>query len=648
MQLSDFFATLNFYNLSIFFLVFLILDAIGFRIALVIKPPQYLRITFWIWGLSVLVFVWFFLHFFLPFWTQYIWFSLIILGIFSISPYLKNNGLPSFIDAIFKYPYPLILLIIAAKPLYFLLSAPPYYGDEMIYQFYSPARIFWENSWNFLGNINSVSAPNLYEMIPKFLNVGYWLIFSLTKTYATARLLHFLIVFSCFYAISIFLRKSVSLFVSLSYLFLTLYLSASFLHFSTLGYVDAGAAAFAALFLITVVDLLMIKKKNSLYASAVVLGITIGMKYTILAFLFSVILIGLIVAAFSYKKLIHTDIKKIFVGVFRKRQQFVFFNTLLLAAIFGGYWYIKNFLMSGNPIYPFFFRCLHSWKCATGFGFFSGWAIPLDWQHFPLIKDIIFQSSNVFFYSVILSLILAIVGSRIFKIKLIQIISLLITLSVITEILLSNKTSGFELRYYYHWVLLIPLVLVLPFAILIKFKTSLIYLKSTLFIVFLFILFSTAGPVAYRNIKRLYEGDFVYGYVRNYATGRIGLNQWIDYYYPQMNDFIKWCGKKGPHKDVLVIDPGLIWISSEEYMRVFMVNCSLITNVIDDYTNPEIISSIKNNHPNAYIVSLERCEKNKSYKGSNPDPYIVSRYKANKEVICKSEEIFKNLYRLSY
>lgn len=636
MQLSDFFSQLNFYNLFIFLIVFLIFDAIGFKIASKINAPQYLRPTYWIWGLAIFIFIWFFLHFFLPFWSQYSWISLAIVGIFFLPGYIQKKGLVDLVGTVIKYPYPFILLFIAAKPLYFLLSAPPYYGDEMIYQFYSPARLTLETSWTFWASFNSSSAPSLYEMIPKFLNMSYWIMFSLTKTYATARLLHFLIVFSAIYAAALFLRKNLNLASSILYLFFSLYLSATFLHFSTLGYVDAGPAAFAILFLVTIVDLLITKKKNSLYACAVILGITIGMKYTILAFLFSVILVSILS---GYKSV---------VKLFQKINYVAWISTALVFSIFGGFWYIKNFLMSGNPIYPFFFNCLHGWKCATGSGFFSGWAIPFDWQHFSLIKDILFQSSNAYFAAVIVFLVLTVIGSRIVKIKPISMLSLIIISSVIIEILLSKNTSGFELRYYFHWVLLIPLVLILPLGIIGYLKNRNTNPKTILTIIYIFILIFAVGPVAYRNIKRLYEGDFVYGYVRNYATYRIDLNQWFDYYYPEMNEFIRWCGQEGPMKDVLVIDPGLIWTSNEEYMRVFMVNCNLITNVIDDYTNHDkLILSIKDKYPNAYIVSLERCEKNKSYKDVNSDPYIVSRYEANQQVICRSSEVLPNLYRLS-
>ncbi|EKE20874.1 MAG: hypothetical protein ACD_7C00454G0002, partial [uncultured bacterium] len=68
MHLSDFFATLNFYNLSIFLLSFIIFDAAGVNIACVLKPEKYLRSVYWIWGLALFVFLWFILHFFLPFW----------------------------------------------------------------------------------------------------------------------------------------------------------------------------------------------------------------------------------------------------------------------------------------------------------------------------------------------------------------------------------------------------------------------------------------------------------------------------------------------------------------------------------------------------------------------------------------------------
>lgn len=635
MQLSDFFSPLNIYNLSVFLAVFFILDAVGFKFAGILKPPPYLRMIYWIWGLGIFIFIWFFLHFFLPFWSSYLWLSLIILSMISVPSYIKNKGFLGLIKSVLRFPYPFILLIIALKPLYFLFSAPPYYGDEMIYQFYSPARILMEKNWVFLASINSIFSPNLYEMIPKFLNESYWMMFSLTKTYATARLLHFLIVFSAIYAVSAFIKEKIGLLAGISYLFFSLYLSAYFLHFSTLGYVDAGSAAFAILFLITVVDLILSKKSRNFYISASVFGLTVGMKYTILVFVVSIILIGAILARNMLRKF------------FKKNYSGKLFFAAVLFLIFGGFWYLKNLIMSGNPIYPFFFKCLHSWKCTTGTGFFTGWTLPLRLENFTQIRNIIFQNSNIFYYFTLISLTSTVIISKILKIRLILFSSSLVFLSVITEILLSKNISGFELRYYFHWLLLIPLILIFPLGLISRIKDSNTFLKRIVFTAWIFTLFFTVGPVVYRNIKRLYEGDFVYGYVRNYAAGRINLDQWLDYYYPQMSDFVKWCGKKDTMKDVLVIDPGLIWTSNEEYVKVFLVNCNLITNVASDYSDPQkVLVSVKTKYPKSYIVSVERCDKNRSYKNANTDPYIVSRYEANQEVICAASEIFKNLYIL--
>ena len=163
MQLSDFFATFNLFNTSIFFFAFIVFDAIGTNIAYLLKPTSYLRPVFWIWGLGLFVFLWFLLHFLIPFWPQYVWISLISCLIFSLPLYIKQKGPISFIQTLLQFPYPLLVIPLIFKPFYFLLNSPPFYTDEMAYHFYSPAQLLLENKWPFLGS----GAPSMYHMYPR-------------------------------------------------------------------------------------------------------------------------------------------------------------------------------------------------------------------------------------------------------------------------------------------------------------------------------------------------------------------------------------------------------------------------------------------------------------------------------------------------
>lgn len=631
MQLTDFFAPLNLQNIGIFIFIFFILDAIGTKIASIVKSPTYLRLTYWIWGLAIVIFIWFIAHFILPFWPIYVWLTFLILAIIFLPSYLKAKKWGSLIGEIIRFPYPLFALIIVAKPIYFLLSAPPFYTDELAYHFYSPARIILENSWPFL------SGPGLYSMMPKFLDTSFLLMFSLTKTYATARLLHFLIVYSSIYAIGIYLRYRVNLISGITYIFLTPLISPLFLISSTQGYVDAGAAIFSILFLTTLTDFVVKRERKYLYAASIIFGITISAKYTILAFLGSVTLIAFTILLISnFRKLINIVLKFDIV-----------LKAITLIFLFGGYWYAKNFIMTGNPIYPFLFKCFQGIKCQTGFDYFSSWAIPLDITHFLLIRSLIFQKSNILLLGTFASLTFAFLLSLILKHKNTRYLAFLITLSVFLEILVSKSISGFELRYFYHWVLLIPLSLSLPFVIFSKNK--LIPRRSNyLFGILIFtLLVLFAGNIFKNNIKRIYEPDFVPGQIRNYAMRRINLIDWIDYYYPKFADFIKWCGERKPMVDILVADPSLMWNYYEA--SSYVANCNLLNISIPKVKSiREFVSEIKENYKGNYIVSYTDCDSKLPDLENATNIDLLRRHEVNTNLICASTKVAEKLYRLPY
>lgn len=631
MTLTDFYAPLNLLNISILIFIFFILDAIGTIIATLIKSPIYLRLTYWIWGLAIVVFIWFIAHFILPFWPIYVWLTFLILAIIFLPGYLKAKKWESLIGEIMSFPYPLFALIIIAKPIYFLLSAPPFYTDELAYHFYSPAKIILENSWPFL------SGPGLYSMVPKFLDTSFLLMFSLTKTYSIARLLHFLIVFSAIYTVGSYLRYRVNLISGVVYILLTTLISPLFLISSTQGYVDAGAATFSILYLITLMDFVVKRERKYLYAASIIFGITISAKYTVLAFLGSVTLIVFTILLISnFRKLINIVLKLDIV-----------LKAITLIFLFGGYWYAKNIFMTGNPIYPFLFKCFKGIKCQTGFDYFSSWAIPLDATHFLLIRSLIFQNSNILLLGTFASLTFAFLLSLILQLKYTKFLAFLIPVSVFLEILVSKSISGFELRYFYHWVLLIPLSLSLPFVIFSKNK--LIPRRSNyLFGILIFtLLVLFAGNIFKNNIKRIYEPDFVPGQIRNYAMRRINLIDWIDYYYPKFADFIKWCGENKPMVDVLVADPSLMWNYYEA--SSYLVNCNLLNiGISKNKQVKEFVSEIREKYKGNYIVSYTQCDSKIPDIEDADNTDMLRRHEANTKLICASTPVEKKLYRLPY
>ena len=625
MQLSELFGTFNLQNLSIFLLSFIIFDAAGVNVACLLNPQKYLRFVYWLWGLALFVFIWFCLHFFLPFWPVYVWVSLIIFGLLSLPLYLKHKGPLTLVQSIKNFPYPFLVIPLIFKPFYFLLNAPPYYTDEMAYHFYSPVQLMLETHWPFWP---VTGPPPLYFMMPRTLDTGFVLMFSLTKTYATARLLNFLLVFSSFYAISVYFREKIGKLPAILLIFLFPLMTAStFLSASTLGYVDAGAAVLGILFLITMTDFMSKPNKSKLFVSAIVLGLAVSMKNTIIAFLGSVSAVSIILFLIIYRRRIR---KKIF----NKNLLIITSLVILFFIIFGGYWYLKNFLISGNPIYPMVFQCWHGWTCGTDKSFFQAWAgAMMDYEHFPIIKNVLFQQSNLLFFLTMISLVSGFLIGLITKNKIIKYLIFIIVWAVIIEILISKNFTGWELRYYFHWFLLIPVLLIMPFAIYTKLKNI---PKAIILIYFIyFIAFGySAGNVVGKNLIRINKDDFVPANIRNYAMHRFGLNEYLDSAFPKLSQFIKWCGVNRPLQEVVFLDPALAWFSSEWVMRIYMVNCRLSLMDLDgDRSQKKYV-----------VVSETPCTHGEPYPTKNKDPDIQEFHKLSQKYVCSGKEIMKYLY----
>lgn len=196
------------------------------------------------------------------------------------------------------------------------------------------------------------------------------------------------------------------------------------------------------------------------------------------------------------------------------------------------------------------------------------------------------------------------------------------------EIIISKNITDFELRYYYYWFLIIPILLSLPFEIFPKFKKI---PKSVLTIYFIYSLAFVyiTGNTVWNNFKRIYEGDFVPGYIRNYAMHRIGLSEWLDYYFPKLSGLVKWCGEKRPPQEVVVLDPALTWFSYEGLMRVFMVNCHIVGG---------------SDKKKFIIVSETPCTNGQPYPTDDKNPGIQERHQINQKYVCGGKEIEKYLY----
>ena len=107
---------------------------------------------------------------------------LVILLIPSLPVYFKEKGWQS-LTKFWKDNYLPLLLLLPVLPLVFIkASLPPWIWDEMAYHYISPYTLFYEPAWKL--------SSGFIENLPRLLETSYIALFSLTKTYATARLLH--------------------------------------------------------------------------------------------------------------------------------------------------------------------------------------------------------------------------------------------------------------------------------------------------------------------------------------------------------------------------------------------------------------------------------------------------------------------------
>lgn len=377
MLLKDYFEPLNFYNFSIFILFFFAMDSVGYTVAYFLKFPAFLRFVNWIFGLGFFIFIWFLLHLFLPFRADYVAISIILFVLPFLPFYITNKGLFSLIKEVLKFPYPLIFILLIAQKLFFLISMPPYVTDEIAYHFTSPAQITARKSWDFYQNIS------LYYMLPQTLETGFRLMFSLTNTHAAARLLHFTIFLTTVYSISIFLKERVNLLVAIAYSFFTLLLFAIPLVDSTRGYIDVAPAILSNLLLVTCIGWIAAKERGYLYAAFSLIGLIVGIKYTVLGFAVSAVIFFLLLYLYNersnIKNYLHVGTLKNLIWL--NRQALILIPLLVITM--GGYWYLKNLIVTYNPIYPFYFKCKDNIPCGNKNEFFGEWGVPFRLENWP-------------------------------------------------------------------------------------------------------------------------------------------------------------------------------------------------------------------------------------------------------------------------
>lgn len=619
-SLTNYYQPLNPQMIIFSLAVFIFFDAIGYAFNhFFVKAPNFLRPVNWVFGLGLFVFTWFILYFFIPLKPLYILITAAIFLFVSLPAYLKFNGPVNLIHCFRENPWPFIIIAPLLPAVFVKASLPPYYFDEMAYQFLSPAGIINQVAWDFW-------PGGFYQNLPRTLNLFFWLIFSLVDTYSPARLLHFLIYSTSLFTIYLWLKKNINLFSALIFFGLFLYLPQDVLTSSTLGYVDIGAIFLASLGAISLLDFLLNRQSASILAAGMLWGLSLGIKNTPLTSLIS-----------------YSAIFLLFMGLerlFRQKKPVLnlrlIFSAITLFFIFGGYWYLKNLILFYNPIYPFVFPCKQGLAevCGKGSGFFAGWMQPINRQTLPAIFSGLMANARPLTILFITNLLLLLFQKN----KRILVSALFIIFAVILEFILLKNFSGYYARYHQH----IQISLFLLFVLQVVKPTRIKKIKNFIFILFSLMLFYIAFRNAYRMLKFTYSIYYLPASETSYALGKMNIRQWISLKFPKMKDFLFFC-ENPPNNEVFKyawIDPDLIWFEYDGMLRTFMTNCAIESPPIEGVPLDMVSSFLRENRSDFYFPSIHTCVTTSELKKPNnpfANPQQIYLNKLTNKLVCLAQ-----------
>ncbi len=638
MILTDFFSPLTMPVFLISLLFFLLLDVVGTGIADLLKFPRWIRVFNWVFGLAILVFVWFIAHFFLSFDKYLIWASLLVISLPFIKKYILDRKLIDLFKEIISFPYSILFLYPVIKILVISISLPPYVWDEMAYHYISPNQLMNEHKWIFTSPLYPKSLY-LYQMIPRLLDTAYAISFSVSQTYVVARLIHFFFLLSGVTVIGKYLQKNVSYFSGLIFTFLSFFLVPSFLSASTTGYIDVANTMVILITLLLSIEIFKKPSSGSIAAYFSLIGIMIGIKYTSISFVLANLTTIFLGLSLKHKEKIFTHSFK---KIFQLKKYFIM--IAILVTVFGGYWYLKNLIISGNPIFPFLFSCWDKFECSGSKTFFDGWATPFTINNYEKIKDSLFFESDELYKLTIFSFFISLGYSYYEKNKKTFYIIVILFSTFFFEVLYSMPISGFIPRYFYHWFIFIIIILSLPWKVLLSHGKKAFFVSTIIFNILLHLFYTTPWVLAQKNIDYLIGPEFYTSEKRSFARGRIGIEDWINIKFPNMKKVVtNFCGSPSVY-NTNIADSAMIWTSSEGLLRIFMVNCTFeIVEYKPDLTIDEYYEVIQETKDNEYFLSVTKCGDVNEYT----DEKIKYFFDLNQKIICNAKNIEENVYLLS-
>src|SRR3989344_19310 len=614
-MLSEYFKPLSLSLILFSALFFVYFDAVGVYVDhLLIKSPKFLRPAFWIYGIGVIVFIWFILRFFVPLKPPYVIASFAPLFIWSLPHYIKNRSWESLILFIRKNSGLLVPLIIIFPILLIKSSLPPYLTDEMQYHFLSPFDTY--------NSIWKLDHQSVHPSLPKELDLFFAIPFSLTKTYAPSRLLHFAIFYSAISAIYAWFKSRISAFSSIVFLILFLFLHHDLPIVATSGYIDYSTAALSAVGVVTMLEFMLTKDTRNLYASFVFSAISFGSKYpSLVPFLASTVLLTVwFIKTKHYRVIKITNIIRL----------------TLLTILFGGYWYIKNWIYTGNPLFPFLgniFKCDQA-LCLVTSGIF-GITTPITFSGLPSIAIGITKGHSLYLLLLLPALILILKSKSSSSIK----TALFLLSSSLLSFVIIKYFTGYVDRYFYFLQIILALSLSVPLSFRCK-PTLLKHLHQA----YIVLLLTLVGYYSLANIRRIYSiKSYISPQEIRYALGKTDIYDWLKDRHRVTGDIYKWCGEPGK-KELILTDEHIIRKAEDGWTYAFNVNCKLSPIEFYEPTPQEELEFLIKQNKRFFFADRENCRKPEIFDKSRKDDYGLFRQEIRNLLICNSTETVKNIY----
>ena len=616
-HLANYFAPLD---LPMFVLTLLIIfcwDITGFWFSThIIKSPSWTRIGWWIYGWGIYILTVFILNFFFIFTRPLIVGVILVSALVTLPCYLKNRGINTLGLAFKSIWFPLVSVLVLGPVIWVYSSMPPYMYDEMAYHLVSPFYATVQHTWEF--------SAGIFQIVPQTIELLFKTTFMVFNTYSPARFIHFSLVFFtlllCFNWVKL---RFGSLRAILFWLLVWFLPVPELFNLSTSGYND-GAPTFFTLFgLMMATELFLSRNINLLPTVIAFWTLAIACKYTSFIPLVSIIPVSLIFVSRLIKNL---------------NRKIIILSTATFL-VFGGYWYVKNVIYRGNPIYPFIFPCRQG-ECVGNSGFFGTWTEKISPKSTLYIINLLLVESRKLDVVFIFALLIAFFSRS----RNLKYFNLVFLGTIVIEFIIFKYFSGFYLRYHWHLQFALLLIIILQSFVDKKDYMAVKILKYAL-LMFLIVFVSLR---TFRSYRFAYYPDKLPRPGLDYALGKTSLNDWIEVNFPRMSGVIKWCDSQTGDKpvDLITVDPDIVWYEYEGLIRIFMTNCQII-NMVSNLKSPEDAYDIlvtRFPEPRWY-VSLNKCRQEKDIiRKPYYDDHRFQLQLINNYIVCRLTEKIPHLY----